>query len=267
MLVDTHCHLDSAQFDADREAVIARAREAGVGRIVVPGTDLASSRRAVALAERHPEVFAVVGVHPNSTVGFGAEALRELRELARSQKVVGIGEVGIDLYWKSVPLEEQRAAFRAQIELAAELGKPVIVHDRDAHAEVMAVLRNVLPPVPVASPRGSATGVVLHSFSGDTAMAEAALALGFYLGVDGPLTYKKNDGLRAIFAAAPLDRVLIETDAPYLTPQAHRGQRNEPAYVRYVAEKLAEIRGGTVEQIGRATTDNAARLFRWELVN
>lgn len=267
MLVDTHCHLDFPHFDGDREVVITRAREAGVGRIVVPGTDLASSRRAVALAEKHPEVFAAVGVHPNSTADFGAEALRELRELAHSQKVVGIGEVGIDLYWKSVPLEQQRAAFRAQIELAVELEKPVIVHDREAHADVMTVLRNALSSASVAAPQGSATGVVLHSFSGDMAMAEAAVALGFFLGVDGPLTYKRNDALRAIFAAAPLDRVLVETDAPYLTPQAHRGQRNEPAYVRYVAEKLAEIRGETVEQIGRATTGNAARLFRWELAN
>jgi TatD DNase family protein len=257
ILVDTHCHLDFPHFDGDREAAIARAREAGVGRIVVPGTDLASSRRAVELAEAHPEVFAAVGVHPNSTAGFGTKELKELRELARSQKVVGIGEIGIDLYWKSAPLEDQRRAFRAQIALAAELDKPVIVHDREAHAEVMTLLREARP----------ASGVVLHAFSGDKVMAEAALALGFYLGVDGPLTYKKNEALRAIFAAAPLDRVLIETDAPYLAPQAQRGKRNEPAYVRYVAEKLAEIRGLTVEQIGRATTDNAARLFRWELVN
>jgi TatD DNase family protein len=257
MFVDTHCHLDFPHFDADRKAVMARAREAGVARIVVPGTDLASSRRAVELAEAHPEIFAAVGVHPNSTAGFGTRELRELRELARSQKVVGIGEIGIDLYWKSAPLEEQQRAFRAQIELAAEFARPIIVHDRDAHAEVMNVLRDAPPPA----------GAVLHAFSGDMAMAEAAVALGFYLGVDGPLTYKKNDGLRAIFAAAPLDRILIETDAPYLTPQAQRGRRNEPAYVRYVAEKLAEIRGTTVEQIGRATTTNADRLFRWELVN
>lgn len=252
LFVDTHCHLDLPQFDADREVVIARARAAGVGRIVVPGTDLASSRRAVALAETHPEIFAAVGVHPNSTAGFGARELKELSELGRSKKVVGIGEIGIDLYWKTVPLAEQQRAFRAQIELAAELEKPVIVHDREAHAEVLEILRE-------AQPR---SGAVLHSFSGD--MAEAALALGFHLGVDGPLTYKKNDALRAIFAAIPLDRIVIETDAPYLTPQAQRGQRNEPAYVRYVAEKLAEIRGETVEEIGNATTANAARLFRWE---
>lgn len=254
LFADTHCHLDFPQFDADREAVIARARDAGVGRIVVPGTDLASSRRAVALAEAHPEVFAAVGIHPNSTAGFGAETLSELRELARSPKVVGMGEIGIDLYWKTVPLSGQQKAFQAQIELAVGLGKPVIVHDRDAHAEVLEILRDMQPR----------SGVVLHSFSGDTALAEGALALGFYLGVDGPLTYKKNEALRAIFAAVPLDRILIETDAPYLTPQAQRGKRNEPAYVRYVAEKLAEIRKGTVEEIGSATTTNAARLFRWE---
>lgn len=253
-LVDTHCHLDFPHFDADREAVIARAQEAGVGRILVPGTNLETSRRAVRLAGAHPEVFAAVGVHPNSAAGFGSEELKELRELARSQKVVAIGEIGIDLYWKAAPLETQTRAFRAQLNLAAELEKPVIVHDRDAHAEALAVLRDQPPPA----------GAVLHSFSGDMALAEAAFALGFCLGVDGPITYKKNEALRAIFSAAPLDRILIETDAPYLTPQARRGQRNEPGYVRFVADKLAEVRGMTLSETARATTANAARLFRWE---
>jgi len=253
-LVDTHCHLDFHQFDEDREAVLARARANGVGRIVIPATDLETSRHAVALAETHADIFAAVGVHPTSTGGFGAQELAELRELARSAKVVAIGEIGIDLYWKTVPLAEQQTAFRAQLELAGELGKPVIVHDREAHAEVLTQLRETQP-----RPRG-----VLHSFSGDRALAATAVEMGFYLGVDGPLTYKKNDALRAIFAEAPLDKILIETDAPYLTPQAHRGQRNEPAYVRYVAEKLAEVRGATLEEIAQATTANAARLFRWE---
>jgi TatD DNase family protein len=180
-----------------------------------------------------------------------------LRDLAGSKKVVGIGEIGIDLYWKAAPLAEQQSAFRVQLDLAAELGKPVIVHDREAHAEVMEILREQPPPA----------GAVLHSFSGDRTMAQAALQFGFYLGVDGPITYKKNQALRAIFAAAPLERILIETDAPFLTPQARRGQRNEPAYVRYVAEKLAEIRGMTVEAIESAVSANAARFFRWESVN
>jgi TatD DNase family protein len=242
------------QFDADREAVLERAREAGVGRILVPGTDLTTSRRAVALAEKYSEVRAAVGVHPNAAQGFGENDLRELRQLARQPKVDAIGEIGIDLYWKTAPLAQQQAAFRAQLELAAELEKPVIIHDRNAHAQVMDILRDRPPPA----------GTVLHSFSGDLALAGAAVDNGFYLGVDGPLTYKKNDALRAIFAAAPLDRILIETDAPYLTPQARRGERNEPAFVRYVAEKLADVRGMMLEEVAQATTANAARLFRWE---
>ncbi len=254
MLTDTHCHLDLAPFDSDRAAVLERAREAGVGRILIPGVDLASSRRAVELAEAHTEIYAAVGVHPNSAHGFTLETLAELRELAVRRKVVAIGEIGIDLYWKTVPLAEQQRAFGAQLELAAEVGKPVIVHDRESHAEVLAGLREHLPPV----------GAVLHSFSGDRALADEALDLGLYLGVDGPLTYKKNDGLRTLFAALPLERVLIETDAPYLTPQPRRGRRNEPAFVRFVAEQLAEARGAPMDTITSTTTANAARLFRWE---
>ncbi|MGH2520873.1 MAG: TatD family hydrolase [Anaerolineales bacterium] len=257
MLVDTHCHLDSQHFDADRADVLARAREAGIGRILIPATGLETSRRAVELAEHYAEVRAAVGVHPNSAAGFGVQELRELRRLAQHPKVDAIGEIGIDLYWKAAPLAEQQSAFRAQLELAAELEKPAIVHDRDAHAEVMEALRAYAP----------SAGVVLHSFSGDSAMAEAAVALGFYLGVTGPLTYKKNDGLRAIFSAVTLDRILIETDAPYLTPQPRRGARNEPAFVRFVAEKLAEVRGMPFDEVASATTANAARLFRWEFVD
>jgi TatD DNase family protein len=254
LFVDTHCHLDFPHFDEDREAVIERARAAGVRRIVIPGTDLATSRRAVELADRHPDLYTAVGVHPNEAGDLPTNDFDQLRTLAKHPKVVGIGEIGIDLYWRKVSLTAQQEAFRRQIRLADELGKPVIVHDRDAHAEVMAILRE-------GPPRA---GAVLHAFSGDYEMAEAALDLGFYLGVDGPLTFKKNDALRMIFASVPLERILIETDAPYLTPQAHRGQRNEPAYVRDVAEKLAEIRKITLESVAAATTQNAARFFRWE---
>jgi len=256
MIVDTHCHLDYQPFDADREQVIARAREAGVERLVIPGTDLVSSRRAVALAEKYEWIYAAVGMHPNATLGFGAGELKELSELALSPKVVAIGEIGIDLHWKTVPLEKQQQALQAQLALAAESEKPVIIHDREAHTEVMSLL--------CAARQAPPAGVILHSFSGDQQMAEQALALGFYLGVDGPLTYKKNDSLRAIFAAAPLDRILVETDAPYLTPQARRGARNEPAFVTFVVEKLAEVRGVSVEAIASATTENAARVFQWK---
>lgn len=224
-----------------------------MARILIPGIDLAQSRRAIALAERYPEIRVAVGVHPNDTQSFGDQMLAELRDLARHPKVDAIGEVGIDLYWQTVPLDRQKAAFGAQLELAIELDKPVIIHDREAHPEVFAMLRDQAPPA----------GVVLHAFSGDLAMATEAVARGFYLGVDGPLTYKKNDGLRTIFAAVPLDRILIETDAPYLSPQQKRGTRNEPAYVRWVAERLAEVRGLTLDEVTRATTENATRLFRW----
>jgi len=217
----------------------------------VPGADLPTSRRAVALAEQYPGVWAAVGVHPNDAAGFGEGDLAELRRLAAHPRVAAIGEIGLDLYWKTLPLEQQQAAFIAQLELAAEAGKPVIVHDREAHAAVMETLRAHRPPA----------GGVLHAFSGDSALAGAAVADGLYLGVDGPLTYKNSQALRAIFAAVPLERILIETDAPYLTPQPHRGRRNEPAYVRYVAEKLAEVRQMTLEEVAQATSANAARLF------
>jgi len=254
VLADTHCHLDYAQFDADRDEVLDRARKAGVQWVLVPGTDLESSRRAVALAERYREVRAAVGVHPTSTGEFSAETVAELRDLAAHPKVDAVGEIGIDLYWKIVPLITQTKALETQLELAASLNLPVIIHDRDAHSEVMAALRAVRPGV----------GVVLHAFSGDTSMAREAVEAGYYLGVDGPLTYKRNEALRGIFKALPLERILIETDAPYLPPQPWRGKRNEPAYVRAVAEKLAEIRVQDVSEVAEATSANGARLFGWE---
>ncbi len=252
MLVDTHCHLNLPQFEADSELVLARAAAAAVETLIVPGADLGSSRRAVALAEGQPGVFAAVGVHPNDAQTFGAADLEALRQLAAHPKVVAIGEIGLDLYWKTVPLAQQQWAFAAQLQLAAELGKPVIVHDREAHAEMWALLKTAMPPA----------GGVLHAFSGDLALAEAAAAEGFYLGVDGPLTYKNSAKLQALFATVGLDQVLLETDAPYLTPHPHRGERNEPAYVRLVAEKLAALRQVPLETVAQTTTANAARLFR-----
>jgi TatD DNase family protein len=249
--VDTHCHLNLSHFDADLGAVVERALAARVTQVIVPGADMPSSRRAVELAEQYPGVWAAVGVHPNDAASFRAGDLDELRQLAAHPRVVAVGEIGLDLYWKAAPLEQQQALFAAQLQLAAEVGKPVIVHDREAHAAVLETLRAYRPPA----------GAVLHAFSGDSAMAESAVAEGFYLGVDGPLTYKNSHVLRAIFTAAPLERILLETDAPYLTPQPHRGRRNEPAYLRYVAEKLAEVRRLDLDEVARVTTANAARLF------
>lgn len=254
-LVDTHCHLDDGAFADDIEAVMDRAAEAGVGQVIVPAIDLGNVGAVLSLAERFDDVFAAVGVHPNSAVNWEDEWITELRVLAGHHKVVAIGEIGLDYYWQKTPVETQHRALCHQLGLAAELGLPVIIHNRESNADVLRLLGDS----PLA---GTERPGVLHSFSGDWAMAKAALDMNFYLGFTGPLTYKKADELRDIAGRAPLDRILIETDAPYLTPQPHRGQRNEPAYVRMVAERLAELRGVSIGEIARITTANSERLFR-----
>jgi TatD DNase family protein len=258
VLTDTHCHLDWRAYDEDREAVVARAGEAGVRPMVTIGIDLATSRTAVALAARYPAVYAAVGVHPNDCAEFDQTALAELRELARAPKVVAIGEIGLDYYWHKVAPDEQERAFRAQLTLAAETGLPVIVHNRDATEDCLAALTQWAGGLAASARRG-----VLHSFSADWPAAERALALGFHLGVSGPITFKKADTLRAVVAAAPAERLLIETDAPFLTPHPHRGERNEPAYVRFVAQGVAAARHAAPEDVARQTSENAARLFRF----
>lgn len=260
MLVDSHCHLDLPHFDADREAVIARAWAAGVTRLVTIGTGLPSSRAALALAERYAGIYAAVGVHPHEAKDFDETTLTELEALAQHPKVVAIGEIGLDFYHDWSPRDAQARAFEAQLDLATRLELPVIVHDREAHAAVLATLRAHLPPSP-SQGEGPGMRGVLHSFSGDTAVAQAVLALGLYLGFTGPVTFPKAADLRTVVAAVPLERLLVETDAPYLTPQPYRGQRNEPAYVRYVAEGVAAIKGLSFETVAEQTTANAEALF------
>ena len=257
-LFDTHCHLDFESFHDDIEAVIARAAEAGVTRLIVPSLDLDNAAAVLALAERFPGVYAAVGVHPNSAAGWCDQWIDRLRELAQHPKVVAIGEIGLDYYWDKTPPETQHRALTQQLELAVELGLPVIIHNREASADVVRLLSDLVTrhSSPVTPPRG-----VLHSFSADWHTAESALALGYHLGFTGPLTYKKADDLRAIAARVPLDRILIETDAPFLAPHPHRGRRNEPAYVRHAAERLAEVRGVSLDEIAATTTANAVRLF------
>jgi TatD DNase family protein len=259
VLVDTHAHLDSSRFNGDREAAIERARQAQVVGIVNVGIDLESSRRAVRLAAEHDLVYAAVGIHPHHARKLDGTALAALRELAQQPKVVAVGEIGLDFFRDLSPRDVQRRAFQAQLAWAGKLGKPVIVHDREAHREILDTLVGWAKEME-ASPLTGRLGV-LHTFSGDLAMAEKAIELGFYVSVSGPVTYEDERRLPEIVRAVPMDRLLVETDCPYLPPHPHRGKRNEPAYVRLVAERIAELRGVSLGELAAATTANAKRLF------
>lgn len=254
-LFDTHCHLDVQQFDEDREAVYQRAHAAGVGRFLNPSYDLESSRRAATLAASREDTFAAMGIHPNDAADFNATRLNELRELAHLPRVVAIGEIGLDYYWKTVPPDMQKKVFIAQLRLADDLDLPVIIHCREAYDDMMKILDHEVADE-------DAPRFVLHSFSGDASHAKRAIERGYYMGISGPVTYPKTQELREVVRSAPLDRLVIETDSPYLTPQRHRGKRNEPAYVRLVAEKIADVREMLLDDIARVTTENANRLFR-----
>jgi TatD DNase family protein len=224
-----------------------------VARLINPGVDFETSRRAVALAGEYPEVYAAVGLHPNSCGELSEVQLAELRALAGQPRVVAVGEAGIDYYWNKFPPEAQRRGFAAQLRLAAELGLPVIVHNRDAHEDTLEAVEQF-----------GRTTIVLHSFSGTLAHARRALAAGAYLGVTCAATYPKSRELRRVVEHAPLDRLLIETDAPFLPPQARRGKRNEPAWVRWAAEQIAEAKGLPLEAVAEATSENAERVFGFQ---
>ncbi|MBC8448482.1 MAG: TatD family hydrolase [Chloroflexi bacterium] len=258
-LIDSHCHLDFSRFDGDRDEAVQRARAAGVQIIINPGYDLKSSQRAVDLAERYPEVYAAVGVHPHEAKTVTDEVMAELRRLAAHPKVVAIGEMGLDFYRDLSPRDVQRRAFRQQLALAAELELPVIVHSREAHDDVMAILAEAQSSKFKAQNR-KLKGV-LHAFSGDQAMAERATDLGFLVGLAGPVTFLNAHRLRTLVRELPLERLLVETDAPYLTPHPYRGKRNEPGRVALVAAAVAELQGVTEAAVARQTTANARQLF------
>ncbi|MDA8125557.1 MAG: TatD family hydrolase [Deltaproteobacteria bacterium] len=251
MTIDTHAHLEMAEFDNDREAVLARAWEAGLAAIVTVGTTLPDCERAVALAERHAPVYGAVGIHPHEVKEIAAGTYERLRQLARRPKVVALGEIGLDFFYDHSPREIQLRCFGEQMALAAELKLPVIIHDREAHSETLAVMKAYAGRV-----RG-----VLHCFSGDWAMAKECLALGYDLSIAGPVTYKKSLQLQEVARRMPLERMVVETDCPFLSPQSHRGKRNEPAYVVETATFIAGLRGIPAAEVQRQTADNARRLF------
>ena len=252
MLFDTHAHYDDKSFDADRDAVLTALPEQGVGLILNPGCDVESSRKVVRYAAAYPHVYAAVGIHPENCGGCTAGDLDAIRALAQLPKTVAIGEIGLDYYWaENPPRDFQQQVLRQQLALARELALPVIIHDREAHADTLAIVRE-FPGV---------TGV-FHCFSGSPEMARELLKMGWYLGFDGPVTYKNARRAPEVAAVTPLDRMLIETDSPYMTPVPYRGRRNDSGYVHLVAEKLAEWKGVTPEEMARVTTENGKRLFR-----
>jgi TatD DNase family protein len=259
ILIDTHCHLNFDRYDEDRGAVIERAADVGVTRIIIPGTDLTTSQEALELAARHDGVYVAVGIHPNSTASFSPEDLAAVEAMAGADKVVAIGEIGLDYYWDKSPKQAQHDAFQAQLELAARLELPVIIHNRDASDDVMTMLEQWVQSVPESLRERPG---VLHSFSASWEIAERALVCGYYLGFTGPVTFKNAEDLRRVAARVPLDRILVETDGPFLTPFPHRGKRNEPAYIPHIVERLAALQTVSVEQMAQATTENAVRLFR-----
>lgn len=253
-LTDTHAHLDAKAFAQDLDAVLARAREAGVRDIVLPGLNLESSRRVVALARRYPGLHAAVGVHPHDARTCNGEVLAQLAALASRPEVVAIGEIGLDFYRDLSPREVQVQVFADLLALAREVGKPVIVHDREAHEEVLAALE-------AHARQPGFQGGVLHAYSGDLEMAEQVVGWGYCLGIAGPVTYPNAHRLREVAAQVSLAHLLLETDCPYLPPQPHRGRRNEPAWVVLVAAAVARARGATVEAVATTTTANARRVF------
>lgn len=251
-LFDTHAHLHFPEFADDLGAVLARARAAGVRRMLTIGTDVETSRAAVALAAREPDVWASVGVHPHDADEADATALAEIEELAAEPRVVGIGETGLDFFRNLSPREAQERAFRAQLALARRVGKPVIVHCRDAHEETLRIL---------ADERVGETGGVMHCFSGDTAIARRCLDLGLLISLAGPVTYPKARALPEVARFVPGDRLVVETDCPFLPPQPYRGKRNEPAYLAITAARVAELRGESLQTLAARTSENAAKLF------
>ena len=257
-LIDTHAHLHAEQFDADRDAVIRRMRDAGVAGVVTIGTDLPASRAAIDLADQHADIWATVGVDPHAAASFGDSTLDELRELAGSPQVVAIGEIGLDYYWDKAPRQVQARVFERQLELARSLQLPVVIHNREAHADTLAMLRDWAGDHPW---RGERPLGVLHCFSGDVEMAQAAIEIGFMISLGGPVTFKNAKKPVAVAEAVPLEWLVVETDAPYLAPHPHRGQRNEPAYLPLTAQRIADIKGMPVETVAEATLANSRALF------
>jgi TatD DNase family protein len=273
LLTDTHCHLNWNKFDLDRDAVIERAKAAGLIRLLVPGLDHRSSNEAIQLAESDDSIYAAVGFHPTDLDKFSEQAFAEVKELVKHPKVVAVGEIGLDYYWVKEDDKRavQREVLKRQLAFAASVNQPVIIHMREendawfgaASADLLEILSEWHGGLKAKNNPLVERPGVLHSFNGTLETAQRAIALNFFIGVTGPVTYKNAEEKRRVIYQLPITRLLIETDSPFLAPVPHRGKRNEPAFVREIADKIAGIKSRNLEEVAAVTTDNAARLFLW----
>jgi TatD DNase family protein len=256
MLIDSHAHLEMPEFERDLTEVIQRAKASGVENIFTVGTEKKDWTRALEIAHSHPSVFAILGVHPHNAREIDHETYPTLRGLCRDGKVKAYGEIGLDFYRNRSPRDVQLKRFREQIQFAKELNLPIVVHDREAHQETLEILK---------SEKAEEGGGIIHCFSGDYEMAKECIEMGFYISIPGTITFKNAGGLQEVIKRLPLESLLIETDAPFLAPAPFRGKRNEPSYVRYTAQKVAEIKKVPFEKVAEVTTENALRVYRLNL--
>jgi TatD DNase family protein len=253
MLIDSHAHLEMPEFNRDLEEVIRRAKESGVEYLFTVGTERKDWTRALEIAHSHPSVYVILGVHPHNAKEIYEETYPVLRKLCRNKKVKAYGEIGLDFYRNLSPRDVQLKRFREQIGLAKELGLPIVVHDREAHQETLEILK---------SEKAGDCGGIIHCFSGDYEMAKACIEMGFYISIPGSITYKNAEKFQEVVKKLPLEFLLVETDAPFLTPVPFRGKRNEPSYLRYTAQKVAEIKKVFLEKVAEMTSENALRVYR-----
>lgn len=254
MLIDTHTHLNDEKFDEDRTEVINRAKESGVEYIINIGYNKETILSTMELIEKYDFIFGAIGWHPNDAHEMKDEDLQWIEALSKHPKILAIGEIGLDYYWDFAPKDVQQRVFREQIRMAKRLKLPIIIHDRDAHQDILAILKE----------EGvEEIGGIMHSFSGSLEMANECMKLGFYISFSGPITFRNAKKPKEIAVNIPLDRILVETDSPYLTPEPYRGKRNESAYVKHVAEKIAELRGIELEEVEKLTSQNARKILNF----
>jgi TatD DNase family protein len=253
MLIDSHAHLEMPEFKKDLEAVIQRAKESGVEYIFTVGTEKRDWKRALEIANSHPSIYAILGVHPHNAKEIDDQTYPMLKELCRNEKVKAFGEIGLDFFRNLSPRDIQLKRFQEQIGLAKELRLPIVVHDREAHQETMEILK---------SEKAEECSGIIHCFSGNYEMAKVCIEMGFYISIPGSITFKNTEGFREIVKKIPLESLLVETDAPFLTPEPFRGKRNEPSYIQYTAQKVAEIKKVSLEKLAEVTTTNALRVYK-----